>query len=572
MNVNFLLIFFLLDQVHSQKKNNLKAFNQVIDHFNIRNGTKFYQRYLFDNSFYDLQTKSGPLIVYINGHNSLEGTKLKNTLIYELANHTKGLILALEHRFFGESQPFLKLSNENLQYLTIEQTLADINSFLIYCRKQYCNLPNCSIILIGNSYGGTLATWYRLKYPNFANFSWISSAPLNNQQTFPEFDKRVTEILKSINHNCYLNTKRLFDKYETILSNGNATQKNELYQKYGITSQTSSVSFLSIIYTLLSKSIENNYVFQQIDSYCDKSLNNEKVEEAFLNLYYYVFNKLNISSESLDIYQLTNEDPYSQYASSRASFYLSCNQLGWFRTSNGFISSKLNLDYYNNACQNLFNIQLSEITSSKMNSRYGARYPGITYSIFTYGELDPWSELSASFSSPSQMNYDQNELNNKFSSFENNYNNFLNGKLFNVSNFSNFENQYPFNETKPMSEIIQIWIPNGSSSNDLYSFSNNDSESLLTIKKIILSILEEWILNPCSNWCKHGFCILEQCRCEFDYSGNFCDEEVVPSEMFWIIGISTVLIPIMIIIIVGGSAWWVFRKIEEDQFLQTLQF
>lgn len=40
------------------------------------------------------------------------------------------LLMSLEHRYYGDSQPFADHSTDNLQYLTSEQALADIANFI----------------------------------------------------------------------------------------------------------------------------------------------------------------------------------------------------------------------------------------------------------------------------------------------------------------------------------------------------------------------------------------------------------------------------------------------------------
>ena len=44
---------------------------------------------------------------------------------YQLAQQYRALVIACEHRFYGESQPFGNLRTANLKYLTSQQALAD---------------------------------------------------------------------------------------------------------------------------------------------------------------------------------------------------------------------------------------------------------------------------------------------------------------------------------------------------------------------------------------------------------------------------------------------------------------
>lgn len=57
---------------------------------------------------------------------------------------------------------------ENLEFLTVEQSLADIATFVRFLR--IVNQPyNPKVILWGSGYGGTIATWARKKYPHLVD-------------------------------------------------------------------------------------------------------------------------------------------------------------------------------------------------------------------------------------------------------------------------------------------------------------------------------------------------------------------------------------------------------------------
>eukprot|EP00945_MAST-04E_sp_MAST-4E-sp1_P007606 g7606.t1 len=91
------------------------------------------------------------------------------------------LLVFLEHRYYGTSQPFP--NRENLRYLTIEQALADTTAFLSNKRtvfNNYCaDSGSCKVILFGGSYGGMLAAWHRLKFPHLTVGALAASAPVD---------------------------------------------------------------------------------------------------------------------------------------------------------------------------------------------------------------------------------------------------------------------------------------------------------------------------------------------------------------------------------------------------------
>ena len=96
------------------------------------------------------------------------------------------LLVSLEHRYYGDSQPFDNWSVDNLDYLTSEQALADIASFIdgqneVLGRK-------ADWIVIGGSYPGALSAWFKSQYPDHAVGAWSSSGVIHAIEDFKAFD------------------------------------------------------------------------------------------------------------------------------------------------------------------------------------------------------------------------------------------------------------------------------------------------------------------------------------------------------------------------------------------------
>ncbi|KAG0214054.1 hypothetical protein BGX28_002920 [Mortierella sp. GBA30] len=81
-------------------------FPQLLDHFSERSSTAsnttFQQYYRINAEFYK---PGGPIILWLPGESPLHSLFLLRGLSYELANATSGLLVALEHRFYGNSIP-----------------------------------------------------------------------------------------------------------------------------------------------------------------------------------------------------------------------------------------------------------------------------------------------------------------------------------------------------------------------------------------------------------------------------------------------------------------------------------
>lgn len=68
-----------------------------------------------------------------------------------------------------ESICYRNASFENMEFLTVEQSLADIATFIRFIRSQREVGVLPKVILFGSGYGGTIATWTRKKYPHLVD-------------------------------------------------------------------------------------------------------------------------------------------------------------------------------------------------------------------------------------------------------------------------------------------------------------------------------------------------------------------------------------------------------------------
>jgi hypothetical protein len=117
-------------------------FEQTLDHFNRENNATFKQRY-FVNETYWSKYSNAPVFFCVGG----EGPPLDRTVLYssvhcndmvEIAPKHGALLVALEHRYYGPSNPFGKdFSTSNLQWLSTEQALGDIATFHALLSSKY---------------------------------------------------------------------------------------------------------------------------------------------------------------------------------------------------------------------------------------------------------------------------------------------------------------------------------------------------------------------------------------------------------------------------------------------------
>lgn len=96
------------------------------------------------------------------------------------------LLYSLEHRFYGESQPFGDWATENFEYLNVDQALADVAYFIDNQNKKLGYKADW--IVIGGSYPGALSAWFKSQYPDHAVGAWSSSGVIKAIKDFAAFD------------------------------------------------------------------------------------------------------------------------------------------------------------------------------------------------------------------------------------------------------------------------------------------------------------------------------------------------------------------------------------------------
>ena len=112
-------------------------------------------------------------------------------------------------------------STSDLQYLTSEQALEDLAYFISVSNQEFQDdigrIPNW--IVIGGSYPGALAAWFKEKYPNYVVGAWTSSAVINPSLHFDVFDHTIYSITKKSGDLCpetikshYLYVEKAFEK------------------------------------------------------------------------------------------------------------------------------------------------------------------------------------------------------------------------------------------------------------------------------------------------------------------------------------------------------------------------
>ncbi|CAL5201055.1 unnamed protein product [Lathyrus oleraceus] len=249
--------------LHSPPKLTLKEdfktffFKQTLDHFNYlpKSYTKFKQRYYVNFKYWGGANSSAPILAFFGEENEMEMPD--EDFMTDIAASFKALLVYIEHRYYGKSVPFgskeKAYKNANrLGYLNSEQALADYAAVLIDL-KNSLHAQESPVIVMGGSYGGMLAAWFRLKYPHVAVGALASSAPLlyfDNITPQNAYYDVVTRDFKEASETCYKFIRNSWSEIDKVASqrNGLSSLSQRFNTCYPLEQSDELKEFLRIIY------------------------------------------------------------------------------------------------------------------------------------------------------------------------------------------------------------------------------------------------------------------------------------------------------------------------------------
>nr|GMD27269.1 lysosomal Pro-X carboxypeptidase-like [Ipomoea batatas] len=205
-------------------------YDQTLDHFNYRSQSydTFKQRYIVNSKFWGGAQFNSPIFAWLGAETPIDYDPIGVGFLTDNAPGFKALLVYIEHRYYGESIPFGNmeeaLRNETIRgYLNSAQALADYAELLLYIKNTY-SAQDSPIIVVGGSYGGMLASWFRLKYPHIALGALASSAPIlyfDNITPQNGYYSVVTKDFREVSESCYQTIKESWSIIDTIASQSN---------------------------------------------------------------------------------------------------------------------------------------------------------------------------------------------------------------------------------------------------------------------------------------------------------------------------------------------------------------
>jgi len=201
-------------------------FTQRITHFDESNQRTWQQRYFVNDAYWN-KDPLAPVFLMVGGEGAISSQWVTYFKFVSWAQQYDALVVCLEHRFYGKSQPFSDLGTDHLHFLSSQQALADLSNFIASFKRQH-NATNAPVITFGGSYPGNLAAWFRLKFPHQTYASVASSAPVLAELDFYQYLSVVDKSMASITGaECNQRIQTATNKIEQMLQTVAGTRKLE---------------------------------------------------------------------------------------------------------------------------------------------------------------------------------------------------------------------------------------------------------------------------------------------------------------------------------------------------------
>eukprot|EP00850_Spirogloea_muscicola_P002237 SM000008S22326 [mRNA] locus=s8:1058662:1062304:- [translate_table: standard] len=333
--------------------------------------TAFFKQRYFE-SLTHFREPDGPIFLIVCGEYVCPGIQNDYTVV--LAAKYGAALVALEHRYYGESWPFSSLSTENLRYLSSKQAIFDLATFRHFYQARhsclYMEAAAGSInrrynrtrysgdnpwFVIGVSYPGALSAWFRLKFPHLTLGSLASSAVVHAIVNYTAFDMQVANN----------------EDFLYLLADAAA-----LAMQYGHPSV--------LCGPLVAASRAG---FDLMEEFA-----------AYVNSFFY--SRFGVDPFTYTREFLSNVTPLPA-SSGRQWWYQTCTEFGFFQTApeeEPLRSASINFTYHANMCDELFEKKLLP-DAKATNTYYGGRKIAGSHIIFTNGSQDPWRHASKQNSS-----------------------------------------------------------------------------------------------------------------------------------------------------------------------------
>lgn len=386
------------------------TFTQKLDHYNMFDHRVFSQRYFINDAFLETpQSKPDTAIIEIGGEGALYGapggTPEYPDVLGTVAMKHHALVMALEHRFYGDSHPFplsentYNTSAANLKYLTSRQAIADLVSFIRYMDAKLCADPSSvrpgkmclRWVVAGGSYPGALTGWITQQHPQIFAAGLSSSGVVNAIYSLPDFDRHTLAVAGSPCGDALL---QAYHELEDLIEDNDKKIFDILSIPYTIDPTTSEVKCQAdkrdIMYFIADAGVMG-FQYGMFDTVCNTLIDAYNVYSPELAS---VLAQELVQLNSFPTYDSKNlENPIVDTTSAfRQWWSQTCMEVAYFQPApiiNSLRSQRVTLEWHLDLCQRILGKSLGDPTV-RTREYYGADNTVAPMTFFSNFWQDIW--------------------------------------------------------------------------------------------------------------------------------------------------------------------------------------
>jgi len=371
-------------------------FTQRLNHFDEQDQRTWQQRYLVNNQYWD---GSGPIFFLVNGEGPMDPAAVVAYQYVVFAQQFKALIVTLEHRYYGESQPCDSLSTENLKFLSAEQALADCANFISWITESF-KAQNSPVVTFGGSYAGMLSGWMRQKYPSLIDASIASSGPVHAEIDFYQYLAVVQNSLTTLGSpQCVENIAQATQKIQAMTTSAQGLASlSSMFNTCATIAPEDIPNFMQSLAGNFMGVVQYNLEIPgpNISTLCNMmTVPGKDPLTNYLAIWqWFAGHECTDVSYSDMIEELKNESIFTGVGG-RQWFYQTCIEFGYFQTSDSPsqpFGNLFNVSTQTQACMDVFGFNFLPDVNWTL-TEFGGQDPDGSETLWVNGSIDPWHSL-----------------------------------------------------------------------------------------------------------------------------------------------------------------------------------
>jgi pimeloyl-ACP methyl ester carboxylesterase len=360
------------------------SFNQTLDH-TTAGDIKFEQRYFAD---FSVSGDNNTAVLYIGGESDGFGKPGVNSTVFGFAKQLNAAFFALEHRFFGKSQPFpSNMTTENLKYLTVDQAVDDLAGFRDWAMVHY-NLPSaCKWLLIGGSYPGLLAAYTRAKHPTKFHAAISSSGVVYASNNYKEFDE---QIAISLGQSCASVARKVRKQVDDLLE----TDPEFLLNLFGM-SGLEKKNFPLVLGEIFSLGPQYGDRARLCAALEDSTVSGSSPLVRLAKYTKEIFAPEYAGGDVIGTYSDAEmHDATKSMNGARAWMWMTCNELAYWQVAPGRLSLRspsVNQDFFKDQCKAIFDKEMPIPDTDTFNNKWIPLLQKTSRIYYLTSSQDPWT-------------------------------------------------------------------------------------------------------------------------------------------------------------------------------------